>query len=370
MKKYMIEAARLLVLLLVVTPPLASCSNDDDEPAVPVIKAQADEVGFTSGTYAKRLPLEMSGVTEWNVDVAYTGSETGWVTAAKEASAVLLTVEPNDGAARSATLRISAPGMADISIPVEQKAQFSSDLIGSYVPDAAANENYGFHFVTEWNEEGAPNLNLAGAELPWIAIEGLLPQIVGVYYVSGLTGIDLLDDGRIAVKYHPVSLPNGLESILDPVFGEETLSFPDAVAMPAIPLDVVTYYTEGGKIYLAADKRVIAQAVPDQPICQMIDGLIAKYSLPVVSNDDIYALPFKYTLNEGSLMIYVDRTMILPFKQVLTDLVGQLIPLVDADGDGKADEGSMDPAAIVQFVNDVFDNSTRFELGVCLKRAE
>lgn len=371
MKKILIEAAKLFALLLIVTPPLASCSNDgkDDPGTVPVITPQVGEMSFTSGTYAKRLPLDMSGVAEWDADVVYTGSDKGWATAKKEESAVVLTVEPNTGAARSATLRISAPGMADITIPVEQKAKFSSELIGSYTPYSDINDYYGAHFVTEWSEAGAPNLSLAGMELPWALVEAMLPTLIGAYYSQGLAGLELMDDGRIGVKYHTVTLPNGFESILDPVFGAETLSFPDAVTMPAVPLDVVTYYTQEGKIYLAADKRFIAEAAGETPILSMIDGLIAKYSLPVVSNDDIYALPLKYTLDGDSLLIYVDRTMILPFKKVLTDLIGQLVPLVDADGDGVADEGTMDPAAITKFINDVFDNSTRFELGIYLKRA-
>lgn len=370
MKKMLTEATKLFALLAIVTLPLASCSSDDNgEGGVPSITPQAETMRFTSGTYAKRLPLAMSGVTDWNADVVYKGSQTGWVTATKEASAVVLDVQPNKGAARSATLRISAPGMADILIPVEQQAHFSSELVGSYAPDSEINDAYGVHFVTEWNANGAPNLNLAGMELPWALVEAMLPSLMGAYYAQGLVGLELMDDGRIGVKYHTVTLANGFESILDPVFGEETLSFPDAVTMPAVPLDVVTYYTREGKIYLAADKRFIAQAVPETPICTMIDALIAKYSLPVVSDEDIYALPLRYTLDGSSLLIYVDRTMILPFKQVLTDLIGQLVPLVDADGDGKADEGSMDPAAIAKFVNDVFDNSTRFELGIYLKRA-
>lgn len=370
MKKTLTEAARLLCLLLLITPPLTSCSNDDDE-TVPMIVPQAEKMSFTSGNYAKRLPLEISGVAEWNADVAYTGSETGWVSVKKEAAAVLLTVEPNTGAARSAALRISAPGVADILIPLSQKAQFSSELIGSYVPDDAINEYYGAHFVTEWNEKGAPNLTLAGTELPWMLIEAMVPTLLGAYYSQGLAGLELMDDGRIGVKYHTVTLPDGIQSILDPVFGKEELAFPDAVTMPTVPLDVVTYYTKDGKIYLAADKRFIAQVDPGTlgaPICTMIDGMIAKYSLPVVNDADIYALPFKYTLDGESLLIYVDRSMILPFKQLLTDLIGQLLPAVDADGDGKPDAGAIDPAAIVQFVNDVFDNSTRFELGIYLKK--
>lgn len=370
MKRILTEAARLVCLLALVTPPLASCSKDDD-PAVPAIRPQAEKMNFTSGSYAKRLPLEMTDVGAWNADVTYAGSETGWVNVEKEAAAVLVTVEPNTGAARSATLRISAPGMADVMIPLRQQAHFSSELIGSYVPDATINESYGAHFVTEWNEKGAPNLNLGGMELPWVLVEGMVPALLGAYYSQGLAGLELMDDGRIGVKYHSVTLPEGLSSILDPVFGEETLAFPDAVTMPTVPLDVVTYYTEKGKIYLAADKRFIAQVDPGTlgaPICTMIDGMIARYSLPVVSNEEIYALPFKYTLDGESLLIYVDRSMILPFKQLLTDLIGQLVPLVDADGDGVADEGSMDPAALVQFVDDLFDNSTRFELGLYLLR--
>lgn len=370
MKKIFAAAIKPLALLLSITLSLPSCSNNgDDDPTVPVITPQAERMNFTSGNYSKRLPLAMSGVTEWSVDVSYSGAQTDWVTVTQEPSAVLLSVAPNTGAARSATLRISAPGIADIAIPVSQKAQFSSELIGSYAPDAGINDYYGAHFVTAWNETGAPELDLAGMKLPWALIEAMLPTLLGVYYVQGLAGLELMDDGRIGVKYHTVTLPNGFESILDPVFGEEVLLFPDAQTMPSVPLDVVTYYTEEGKIYLAADKRFIAHAAPETPVCQMIDGLIAKYSLPVVSNEDIYALPLKYTLDEQNLLIYVDREMILPFKTLLTDLIGQLVPLVDADGDGKADEGTMDPAAIVKFVDDVFDNSTRFELGLYFKRA-
>lgn len=366
MMKNLFTKAAVLLTLSLCTVSLVSCSDDED-PAV--LKPKADAMNFTSGTYSKSLPLEMSNISDWNVDVQYSGSETGWVTAEKKADAVLVKVDPNSGStARSATLILSAPGAPEVSVPVSQKAKFSSALTGSYKPDAEKG-SYGFHFVAEWDaQKGAPSLTMGETELPWVLIESMLPQIVGIYYVQGLVGLDLLDDGRLVAKYHEVILKNGIESILDPTFGTETLTFPDAVTMPEVPVDVVTYYTQNSQIYLAADKYFINQVDPGTlgvPICSYIDGLIAKYSLPIVSDKGSYALPLKYTVDGNRLLLNIDRTMMLPFKQVLVDLIGQLMPAM-TEAAGSEGAAGLDPKAITDFVEAVFDNSTKFEIGIYL----
>lgn len=369
MMKNLFTKAALLLIVSLGAVALVSCSDDED-PAV--LKSKAEGMNFTSGTYSKSLPVEAVNVSDWTVDVQYSGSETGWVTAEKKAGAVLVKVEPNSGStARSATLILSAQGVPDVSVPVSQKAKFSSPLVGTYTPNAMASDfekdYYGFRFYAKWDEQkGAPTLTLGSMELNWDTIAGMLPMMVGAIYLQGLVSVELLDDGRIIAKYHEISFENG---ITDPSFGKETLTFPDAVTMPEVPVDVVTYYSQNSQIYLAADKYFIKQVDPGTlgvPICSYIDGLIAKYSLPVVSDTGSYALPLKYTLGaDNNLLIYIDRTMMLPFKQVLVDLIKQYLPALTADEGGSE---ALDPQAITDFVGAVFDNSTEFELGIHLMK--
>lgn len=252
------------------------------------------------------------------------------------------------------------------------KKPFESELIGSYVPRVNTEAyDFGFFLSTEWNEKGAPSLPLNGDPknpIGWELIEMMLPQMVGVYYAQGLAGLDLLDDGRVGVKYRSVTLENGLTDIFNPTFGKEILSFPDAETLPMVPADAVTYYTQDGKLYLAVSKEFLSKVDPGTlgaPIVSMIDEMISQYKLGLVSNKDIFAIPLKYTVEGDMLTLYVDRGMILPFKGLLVDLIGQLVP---DEGVSMGEEMAIAKADIVKFVADIFDNSTKFELGIKLTK--
>lgn len=228
---------------------------------------------------------------------------------------------------------LSAPGVQDVTVAITQKAKFASELIGNYVPKVnTAVYDFGLVLSTEWNDNGAPSLPLNGDKdnaIEWGLVEYMLPMMVGAYYAQGLVGLELLDDGRVGAKYRSVTLENGLTDIFNPTFGEEVLSFPDIETLPIVPVDAISYYTQDGKIYLAVDKQFISKVDPGTlgtPIAAMIDGMIAKYKLGVVSNEEVFALPLKYKVEGDVSTLYVDREMILPFKGLLADVVGQMVP--------------------------------------------
>ena len=93
--------------------------------------------------------------------------------------------------------------------------------------------------------------------------------------------------------------------------------------------------------------------------------MIAKYKLGVVSNDEVFALPLKYKVEGDVSTLYVDREMILPFKGLLADVVGQMVP---DEGVSMGEEMAITKEDILKFVSDMFDNSTKFELGIKLTK--
>lgn len=347
--------------------------NDDDKQDQAKLTPETTDFRFTSGTYSKVLAVETEHLSSYSADVVYDGSETGWVTPVVQEGGVKITVQPNTASTkRSAKLVLSAPGVQDVTVAITQKAKFASELIGNYVPKVnTAVYDFGLVLSTEWNDNGAPSLPLNGDKdnaIEWGLVEYMLPMMVGAYYAQGLVGLELLDDGRVGAKYRSVTLENGLTDIFNPTFGEEVLSFPDIETLPIVPVDAISYYTQDGKIYLAVDKQFISKVDPGTlgtPIAAMIDGMIAKYKLGVVSNDEVFALPLKYKVEGDVSTLYVDREMILPFKGLLADVVGQMVP---DEGVSMGEEMAITKEDILKFVSDMFDNSTKFELGIKLTK--
>lgn len=347
--------------------------NDDDKQDQAKLTPETTDFRFTSGTYSKVLAVETEHLSSYSADVVYDGSETGWVTPVVQEGGVKITVQPNTASTkRSAKLVLSAPGVQDVTVAITQKAKFASELIGNYVPKVnTAAYDFGLVLSTEWNDNGAPSLPLNGDKdnaIEWGLVEYMLPMMVGAYYAQGLVGLELLDDGRVGAKYRSVTLENGLTDIFNPTFGEEVLSFPDIETLPIVPVDAISYYTQDGKIYLAVDKQFISKVDPGTlgtPIAAMIDGMIAKYKLGVVSNEEVFALPLKYKVEGDVSTLYVDREMILPFKGLLVDLIGQLVP---DEGVSMGEEMAITKEDILKFVTDIFDNSTKFELGIKLTK--
>lgn len=347
--------------------------NDDDKQDQAKLTPETTDFRFTSGTYSKVLAVETEHLSSYSADVVYDGSETGWVTPVVQEGGVKITVQPNTASTkRSAKLVLSAPGVQDVTVAITQKAKFVSELIGNYVPKVnTAAYDFGLVLSTEWNDNGAPSLPLNGDKdnaIEWVLVETMLPMMVGAYYAQGLVGLELLDDGRVGAKYRSVTLENGLTDIFNPTFGEEVLSFPDIETLPIVPVDAISYYTQDGKIYLAVDKQFISKVDPGTlgtPIAAMIDGMIAKYKLGVVSNEEVFALPLKYKVEGDVSTLYVDREMILPFKGLLVDLIGQLVP---DEGVSMGEGMAIAKEDILKFVTDIFDNSTKFELGIKLTK--
>lgn len=347
--------------------------NDDDKQDQAKLTPETTDFRFTSGTYSKVLAVETEHLSSYSADVVYDGSETGWVTPVVQEGGVKITVQPNTASTkRSAKLVLSAPGVQDVTVAITQKAKFVSELIGNYAPKVnTAAYDFGLVLSTEWNDNGAPSLPLNGDKdnaIEWGLVEYMLPMMVGAYYAQGLVGLELLDDGRVGAKYRSVTLENGLTDIFNPTFGEEVLSFPDIETLPIVPVDAISYYTQDGKIYLAVDKQFISKVDPGTlgtPIAAMIDGMIAKYKLGVVSNEEVFALPLKYKVEGDVSTLYVDREMILPFKGLLVDLIGQLVP---DEGVSMGEEMAITKEDILKFVTDIFDNSTKFELGIKLTK--
>lgn len=364
MKTFFAKAALLLAVVL------TSVACNDDGEARPQLIPESGTFGFTSGSYSKTLAVETRHLPSFSVGVIYAGSETGWVTPEVVEGGVKITVEPNTASTpRSAKLVLSAAGVQDVEVAIDQKAKFESELIGSYVPRFdQANYDFGIFITSEWNEKGAPKLMLGTTEIEWALIEMMLPQLAGIYYVQGLAGLDLLDDGRLVARYHSVTLKNGMDDIFSPTFGEEVLSFPDPETLPIVPVDAVKYYTQGGKIYLSVDKLFLSRVDPGTlgvPVATMIDGMISKYRLALVSNEEVFALPLKYKVEGEVLTLYVDREMMLPFKALLADLIGQMIPEA---GISMSEEMTIAQADVLKFVTDMFDNSTKLEIGIKLTR--
>lgn len=347
--------------------------NDDDKQDQAKLTPETTDFRFTSGTYSKVLAVETEHLSSYSADVVYDGSETGWVTPVVQEGGVKITVQPNTASTkRSAKLVLSAPGVQDVTVAITQKAKFVSELIGNYAPKVnTAAYDFGLVLSTEWNDNGAPSLPLNGDKdnaIEWVLVETMLPMMVGAYYAQGLVGLELLDDGRVGAKYRSVTLENGLTDIFNPTFGKEVLMFPDAETLPIVPVDAISYYTQDGKIYLAVDKQFISKVDPGTlgtPIAAMIDGMIAKYKLGVVSNEEVFALPLKYKVEGDVSTLYVDREMILPFKGLLVDLIGQLVP---DEGVSMGEGMAIAKEDILKFVTDIFDNSTKFELGIKLTK--
>lgn len=249
---------------------------------------------------------------------------------------------------------------------------FKSELIGNYVPRVdQATYDFGIFLSTEWNEKGVPSLPLNGDPenaIGWDLIEPMLPMMVGRYYAQGLVGLELQNDGRVGAKYRSVTLENGIADIFNPTFSEEVFTFPDAATLPMVPADAVRYYTQNGRLYLTVSKEFISKIDPGtlgKPICTMIEEMISQYKLGLVSNKDIFAVPFKYTVEGDMLTLYVDREMILPFRGLLADLIGQLVP---DEGVSMGEGMAIAKADILKFVTDIFDNSIKFELGIKLTK--
>lgn len=162
-----------------------------------------------------------------------------------------------------------------------------------------------------------------------------------------------------------------------PTFGE-VVDFPNAETLEELPIDAITYYTEGGKVYFAIDKEYLAyvgQAELDMDLITIIDELLAQNpGWGIVSTKEYYALGLKYTVADGVLTLKVDKEMMMPFIPMIESLVETMLP--DGDIEVSLDPGDPDtepmkiPAKqlVLSLIDGLFNQSQTIEIGVGLTK--
>ena len=90
----------------------------------------------------------------------------------------------------------------------------------------------------------------------------------------------------------------------------------------------------------------------------IIEELLAQYKgLNIVSTEEYYALPLKYTLENGVVKIYVDRAMILPYKKLLTELLGAFL-----------DPSTLGGIDVADMITKLIDGTSELEIAFRLKK--
>lgn len=260
--------------------------------------------------------------------------------------------------------------------------KFKSELTGSYVPafttmtiPGVVEEPSDFYFVflPTWSDpENIPAIDLSAAMelpagtfmMPMNTICGMLQSIVSQIVKGGLVSIDLTNKGAFGASYYDMIIDENdiLTSIMAPAFGTELKHFPSTETGAILPEGALGYYTQGGKFYFTVSKAFLKQTGEQMEtpmdLIEIIDGMLEQYKgLNIVSTDDYYAVPLKYTKENGVVKLYVDRAMMLPYKPLLVDLLGSL-----ADPDTMM---GLDPADIVA---KLFDNTSELEIALHLKK--
>lgn len=256
-----------------------------------------------------------------------------------------------------------------------------SELVGSYaptfqtitIPDVIEEPSptY-FFFMPTWSDpQNIPTVNIAifGPDpmpMPMNTICGMLQGIVSQIVQKGLVSLELKNDGSFGASYYDLIMDpnNALGSLMDPKFGTEVKSFPSPETAAVLPDGAVGYYTDNGKFYFKLSKGFIkqlgSQMEPATDLTLIIDEMLGMYKdLGIVSTNDYYAIPLKYTtLEDGTLKLYVNRAMMLPFKDLLIDLLGSL------ELDPSVTMG-VDPADMVK---KLYENTTDLDIALFLKR--
>lgn len=386
MKNYLLKIASFFVVC-VCAVSLTACGDDTkgekDEPVTGTLTTEIAGLKFTSGAYAKFFEVDTEGtVGALQVEVSYQGDQTGWITTQVDENDVLITVAKNTGAARSAEVVVSAKGAsAPVKVAVSQKAVFASELIGKYGPYIADPENpVADFFITPTYSGDEPTVDMSfifgeyGAAYPISGVLGIANQMVGMLYGGGLSYFDFKDDGTIGAGYRDLI---GFDMSEGPTFGE-VVDFPNAETLEELPIDAITYYTEGGKVYFAIDKEYLAyvgQAELDMDLITIIDELLAQNpGWGIVSTKEYYALGLKYTVADGVLTLKVDKEMMMPFIPMIESLVETMLP--DGDIEVSLDPGDPDtepmkiPAKqlVLSLIDGLFNQSQTIEIGVGLTK--
>lgn len=253
-------------------------------------------------------------------------------------------------------------------------SKFKSELIGSYKPAfiTVDNEDMKGNVYLEinptWSDpQNIPTIDMTaiiGFPMPMNTVVAMLQGIVSQIVQGGLVSIDLTDKGAFGASYYDLIIKedNILASIMEPKFETELKSFPSAETGAILPEGALGYYTQGGKFYFTISKTFLKQTGEQMEtpmdLVEIIDQLLGQYQgLGIVSTDDYYAVPLKYTKENGIVKLYVDRAMMLPYKPLLIDLLGSLVDPDTMMG--------LDPADIVA---KLFDNTSELVIALRLEK--
>lgn len=251
------------------------------------------------------------------------------------------------------------------------KPAFTSELIGTYTPTYVSREtsggemnDYYLTFEATWvDPANIPTIDLTaviGFPMPMNTILELVEAMASNIVKGGLVEVDLKDDGSLGAKYRDLVLQGSdissiIGSLMAPQFGSEIKQFPGS-GSSVLPSDAVGYYTKDGKFYFTLSRSFLKGVTSDMDIVALLDGMLQQFpNLGIVSTDDYYAIPLKYTKENGVVKLYVDRDMMVPILDVLAPLLGALGP----DTTMGIDLG--------QVLKDLKEHTTALEIAVRLK---
>ncbi len=350
MKNLFFKAAMFLALPLM-SLSFTSCSDDDDAPAAGVITPDQTALSFEQGAQSKVVTLAVQNVKEWKAEVNYKDAQVDWVSIERNVNELTVAVTENKGEARSAEVVITAQDVAPVRIAVSQAAfVFESELIGKYrpvtrnmqLPGATSPMDYSFVLDCTWNDlENAPTVDAGGIMgmppgvfmLPVPSVLGMAMGFATPIVQGTLVELELTDKGRIAAKAHELVIQKkedgsfDLATIMNPQFKPEISEYPSE-ARPDLPADAFGYYTEKGQLFFTISKKFITAAgqTLEQPmdLVPVLENLITEMGLNIVSTNDYFAVPLKYTLSGKDLEIFVTRDMIAPFVELLRPMQGTI----------------------------------------------
>ena len=260
--------------------------------------------------------------------------------------------------------------------------KFKSELIGSYVPayievPTATGDDFNkmyFTLTPTWADpnniptvDGSFMLGLPAGSLP-MGMNDVLPFVDGIashFVKEGLVGIDLKNDGSFGAQYRtPIFSDNILGDLISSQgvkFDPAIHAFPGTETDEILPAGALSYYTENGKLFFAVSRAFLKTAGADLGVGDLsviVEELLAQYKgLNIVSTEEYYALPLKYTLENGVVKIYVDRAMIQPYKKLLTELLGAFL-----------DPSTLGGIDVADMITKLIDGTSELEIAFRLKK--
>ena len=144
---------------------------------------------------------------------------------------------------------------------------FSSELIGSYKPASVSRPTaadpeemlvYYLTFDVTWTDpDNIPGIDLTeiiGLSLPMNTVLSMVEAIGSGIVKGGLIGVELKNDGSFGAQYKDLIVEGTdvsaiLGALLNPKFGEEVESFPNAETSEILPEGAIGYYTKYSKLY-------------------------------------------------------------------------------------------------------------------------